>query len=126
MSATRTTIVAILVLAVTFTAGVAVGVFGAHIALLRSGYGTLPTKMMVNHLDLRLDLTDRQRAQVEEIIHRHRDAIATVRATIQPRVRIEIEQANTEIRRILTPEQRRKFERIKLRAGVHTRSIPLH
>lgn len=123
MSATKTTIVAILVVLVTFTAGVAVGVFGAHIVHVRGEHGTpaFPAKMMVNRLDRRLDLTDQQRAQVEQIIRRHHAAIAAVRATMQPRVRAEIEQANVEITRILTPEQRQKFERIKLHLGVHAR-----
>ena len=123
MSATKTTIVAILVVIVTFTAGVAVGVFAAHLVHVRGEHGlpTFPTKVMVNRLDRRLDLTDRQRAQVEQIIRRHHAAIAAVRSSMQPRVRAELEQANDEITRILTPEQRKKFERIKLHLGVHTR-----
>lgn len=116
MSATKTTIVAILVLVVTFTAGIAVGVFGSHVMMRIHGRGPLsfPTGMMVNHLDRRLDLTDKQRAQVEEIVRRHHDAIASMWSQVEPRVRVELEEANDEITRILTPEQRRKFARMKL------------
>src|SRR5688572_32665556 len=81
-----------------------------------------PTKMMVNRLDRRLDLTDQQRAQVEQIIRRHHTAITTMWRGLHPRVHSEIEQANAEITRILTPEQRKKFERIKLHiSGRHGR-----
>lgn len=119
MSATKTTFVAILVLAVTFTAGAAVGVFVTHIVHVRGEHmpSVFPTRMMVNRLDRRLDLTDQQRAQVEEIIRRHHTAISTMWKGLHPRVHSEIEQANAEITRILTPEQRRKFERIKLHLG---------
>ena len=117
MSASKTTVVAILVVLVTFTAGVAVGVFATHIVHVRGEHmpSVFPTRMMVNRLDRRLDLTDQQRAQVEQIIRRHHTAITT-------RVHSEIAQANAEITRILTPEQRKKFERIKLHLGErHTR-----
>lgn len=112
MSTAKTTIVAILVVVVTFTAGVAVGVFGAHIVHIRREHMSpvFPTRMMVNRLDRRLDLTDQQREQIEKIIRRHHSAIVG-------RVHAEIDQANTEITRILNPEQRKKFERIKLQLG---------
>ncbi len=127
MSATNTTIVAILVVAVTFTAGVAVGVFAAHIVHVRGEHmpPVFPTKMMVNRLDRRLDLTDQQRVQVEQIIRRHHTAITTMWRGLHPRVHSEIEQANAEITRILTPEQRKKFERIKLHISArHARPAP--
>lgn len=119
MSATKTTVVAILVIIVTFTAGVAVGVFATHIVHVRGEHmpSVFPTKMMVNRLDRRLDLTDQQRAQVEQIIRRHHGAITAMWRGLHPRVHAEIEQANAEITRILTPEQRKKFERIKLHLG---------
>jgi Spy/CpxP family protein refolding chaperone len=112
VSAAKTTIVAILVVIVTFTAGVMVGVFATHLVHVRGEHlpSVFPTKMMVNRLDRRLDLTDAQRAQVEQIIRRHHGAITA-------RVHAEIEQANVEITRTLTPEQRKKFERIKLHLG---------
>jgi Spy/CpxP family protein refolding chaperone len=125
VSATKTTIVAILVVAVTFTAGVAVGVFATHVVHVRGEHmpPVFPTKMMVNRLDRRLDLTDQQRAQVEQIIRRHHTAITTMWRGLHPRVHSEIEQANAEITRILTPEQRKKFERIKLHiSGRHGRA----
>lgn len=119
MSATKTTIVAVLVLLVTFTAGVTVGVFATHVVHVRGEHmpSVFPTRMMVNRLDRRLDLTDQQRVQVEEIIRRHHTAITAMWKGLHPRVHSEVEQANAEITRVLTPEQRKKFERIKLHLG---------
>lgn len=119
MSATKTTIVAILVVLLTFTAGVMVGVFASHMMILRGGHGAalFPTKAMVNRLDRRLDLTDAQRAQVEQIIRRHHARIDGMWDELHPHIRTEIEQANAEISRILTPEQRAKFERLKFHIG---------
>jgi len=115
VSATKTTIVAILVVALTFTAGVMVGVFASHMMILRGGHGAslFPTTAMVNRLDRRLDLTDAQRAQVEQIIRRRHARIDGLWSDLRPRMRAEVDQANAEISRILTPEQRAKFDRMK-------------
>ena len=119
MSATKTTIVAVLVVLLTFTAGVMVGVFASHMMILRGGHGAgfFPTKAMVHRLDRRLDLTDAQRAQVEQIIRRHHARIDGMWDDVHPRIRTEIDQANAEISRILTPKQRVKFERLKFHVG---------
>lgn len=119
MSATKTTIVAILVVLLTFTAGVMVGVFASHMMILRGGHGAslFPTTAMVNRLDRRLDLTDAQRAQVEQIIRRHHARIDGMWDDLRPRMHAEIDKANAEISAILTPEQRAKFERLKFHVG---------
>jgi Spy/CpxP family protein refolding chaperone len=116
MSGAKTTTVAILVLALTFIAGMAVGVLASHLMILHGGHGAalFPTSAMVNRLDRRLDLTDPQRARVQEIITRHHARIGSIWSAVNPRVRGEIEQANAEISQVLTPEQRVKFDRIKL------------
>ncbi|MDP9190760.1 MAG: hypothetical protein M3P06_03555 [Acidobacteriota bacterium] len=122
MSATKTTIVAILVVVLTFTAGAMVGVFASHMMILRGGHGApfFPTKAMVNRLDRRLDLTDAQRAQVEQIIRRRHANINKLWSDMRPRMRSEIEQTNAEISRILTPEQRKKFDRLKFHLGARS------
>lgn len=119
MSATKTTIVAIVVVLLTFTAGVMVGVFVSHIMILRGGHGApfFPTTAMVNRLDRRLDLTEAQRAQVEQIIRRSHARIDGMWDDMRPRMHAEIDKANAEISRILTPEQRAKFERLKFHVG---------
>jgi Spy/CpxP family protein refolding chaperone len=118
VSATKTTIVAILVVLLTFTAGFMAGVFASHMMILRGGHGAPFFPMaMVNRLDRRLDLTDAQRAQVEEIVRRHHDRIDGLWNDLRPRVRAEVDAANVEISRVLTPEQRLKFDRLKFHLG---------
>lgn len=119
MSATKTTTVAVVVVLLTFIAGVMVGVFASHMMILHGGHGAtlFPTKAMVNRLDRRLDLTDAQRAQVEQIIRRSHARIDGIWDDVHPRIHAELDQANKEISRILTPEQRAKFERMKFHLG---------
>jgi Spy/CpxP family protein refolding chaperone len=124
VSATKTTIVAVIVVVLTFTAGAAVGVFASHMMILRGGHGAplFPARAMVHRLDRRLDLTDAQRAQVEQIILRRHANIDKMWSDMRPRMRVEIEQTNAEISRILTPEQRRKFDRLKFHLGARRES----
>lgn len=111
MSLTKTTAIAVAVLVLTFLAGMATGVFTSHMMILRGGHGAerFP-RALVNRLDRRLDLTDEQRAQVAKIVNeRH--------ARIAANVRGEIERANAEIERVLTPEQRVTFRNMRMRMG---------
>jgi Spy/CpxP family protein refolding chaperone len=111
VSLTKTTGIAIVVLVLTFLAGAAVGVFGAHMAILHGGAGAerFP-RALLNRLDRRLDLTDQQRAQIAKIIN-------TRHARIASEVRGEVDRANEEIERVLTPEQRVKFQKMRMRMG---------
>ena len=120
MSATKTTLIAVVVLVLTFGAGVAVGVFADHVMMVRGigRHGGIPpfaTHMMVNRLGRHLDLTAAQKAQVERILDRHHASMDAAWASLRPRIREELEQANAEISAVLTPKQRAKFEELKLR-----------
>ena len=119
MSATKTTIVAILVIAVTFIAGVAVGVFGAFM-MHRRGGDRIPrfaSHAMVNRLDRKLDLTDEQREKITVIVERHHQRINSMWRQVRPQVEQELKQANAEIESVLTPEQREKFQKIRMHVG---------
>ena len=106
MSATRTTILAALVLLLTFGAGLVGGAAAHHVlAMRRPGPPPeLVPRAMIRQLDRRLDLTDAQRTQIEAIVMRRHQ-----------RMRAEIETTNDEIAKVLTPEQRVKFAQIRLR-----------
>ena len=108
MSATKTSIVAALVLVLTFGAGFMAGAFAHRAMLFR--HGPEPAmRMMIHHLDMRLDLTDAQRAEIEKILARHHEALVT-----------ELDKANVEIERVLTPEQRARFAKMRMRLhGAH-------
>lgn len=115
MSRTKTTIVAVVALAVTFVAGVAVGVVGDRIFRRRGPMPEFATRAMVHRLDRHLELSDAQEKKVAEIIERHHASIESHFAGVRPRVREEIEQANREIEKVLTPEQRAEFQKMKMR-----------
>jgi Spy/CpxP family protein refolding chaperone len=111
VSLTKTTAIAMAVVVLTFLAGMAVGVFTSHMMILHGGHGAerFP-RALLNRLDRRLDLTDEQRKQIGRIINQRHARVAA-------EVRGEIERANDEIERVLTPEQREKFRRMRMRVG---------
>lgn len=108
VSSTKTVVIASIVVLVAFVAGFCAGIFADHV--VRHFRGPHPprfaSRMMIERLDRHLDLTDAQRAKIEEIIQRrHRSIVG------------ELEGANAEIERVLTPEQRRKFARMRMHLG---------
>lgn len=107
MSAARTTVIALVVLALTFGSGVIVGIGVARFGhFTRGPRGPMPpfaAHVMLERLDAHLDLTDAQEAQIREIFERR-----------HARMRAEIETTNAEIEKVLTPEQREKFARFRM------------
>lgn len=117
MSVTKTTIIAVLALVLTFTVGFVAG-FAVHRFMGPPGPGHAGApRMMLRHLDFRLDLTDAQRAQIETILDRRHRRINEIRETTRPRMLAEIDATNAEIEKVLTPEQREKFSSMRLRLG---------
>jgi hypothetical protein len=125
LSATKTTLIAVLVLLLTFGAGFIGGAAVHHLLIAhRENLRPVAMRAMLNHLDRRLDLTDAQRKQVEEILRRRHERINEMWAGVRPRVRAEVEATNAEIARVLTPEQRAKFEKMRMRlGGMHGRHV---
>ena len=119
MSATRTTLLAVTVIALTFVAGVVVGIFADHVMIVRRGgrLDHLPfaAQMMSRRLDHHLDLTDAQEKQIEQILTRRRVEMDAIVSGMKPRVDATIDRTNAEIEQVLTPEQRAKFEKLKMR-----------
>ena len=120
-AATKTIVIAVVVVILTFVSGVAAGVLLAHLHVFGRGRAGRPPRiapaLMVRHLDHALDLTPEQRAKVEEIVRRHHQRIEALTESVRPQVRQELDAANREIEALLTPEQRRKFETMKMRLG---------
>jgi hypothetical protein len=75
------------------------------------------TRRIVDHLDRELHFNAQQKTEVQKIIDRHHVRIDAVMTGIQPQVRSEIDAANAEIDKILTPEQRDRFKAIRMRMG---------
>ena len=82
-------------------------------------FGALGERRVVHRLDHELDLTPSQHDAVARIIHAHHERIDAIFGGVQPQIRREFEQANVEIEKILTPEQRAKFEQVRMR--LHSR-----
>jgi Spy/CpxP family protein refolding chaperone len=106
LSVTRNTLLAALALVLTFVAGFFAGAVAHHVVGPRIHRPRPMQAMMLHHLDRRLDLSDAQRAQIARILERR-----------HARMRGEIEAVNGEIERVLTPEQRKIYAKIRMRPG---------
>jgi len=67
---------------------------------------------IVNRLDHKLDLDDRQEEQVKAIVHETQEEIRAARSQIRPQIEALIVKAQVKIRAILTPEQIKKYEQM--------------
>ena len=109
---------AVIVVVAAFMAGILVGIAADHLFLMH--HPRIPrhaSHMLVSRLDRRLDLTDDQEKKIEAIIARRHERMNAIWAQARPRVHAEIEATNNEIAQVLTPEQRVKFEKIKMRVN---------
>jgi septal ring factor EnvC (AmiA/AmiB activator) len=69
------------------------------------------TEAMVARLDRALDLRDEQRAEIRDILQRHRSEFNEIRREVGPRVKNQIEALDRDISEVLTDEQRQKWDR---------------
>jgi Spy/CpxP family protein refolding chaperone len=70
--------------------------------------------MLVEHLDRQLNFTPQQKQAVTQIIERHRQRIEAISASVRPQMRAELDATGAEIEKVLTPEQRTKFQSLQL------------
>jgi Spy/CpxP family protein refolding chaperone len=112
---------AVITVIATLIVGFLIGVVADRVWLVHHGPrpGARSQRFMVERivkrLDRDLDFTAPQRAQVTQIIQARQQRISTLLTDVRPQIRREIDQTNAEIEKILTPEQRTKFEQIKMR-----------
>jgi Spy/CpxP family protein refolding chaperone len=112
---------AALVVLVAFIAGLVAGAAGDRFYLIRSRqlfphrFGQMGARRIVDHLDRDLHFTAQQRKAVEVIVDRGRARVDAVMANVRPQMRQEIDTTNAEIEKVLTPEQRAKFDAMKMR-----------
>jgi Spy/CpxP family protein refolding chaperone len=110
-------LLAVVVLVATFVVGAVVGAAGDRLLMMRRPDHVPPyaAQLILRRLDRKLDLTDAQRVRIEEILKRRQKRINDLFVSVRPVVHAEVEAANDEIARVLTPEQRKTFEEMKLR-----------
>ena len=70
---------------------------------------------MVERLDRELHLSAPQKAQITTILQERKKRIDALMSGVRPQVRQEIDATEAEIAKLLTPEQRKKFEELQLR-----------
>ena len=112
MPASNPRLLAAITLVVTFVVGAGVGVAIDHMVILHM----MPkhtAEWITRRLDRRLHFNDQQRAQVVSIIDVHQKRIGTIWNGVHPAIRQEVDAASAEIDRVLTPEQRVTFQKIR-------------
>ena len=108
------------VVIIAFVAGILVGVVGDHLLFIHHVFGRgFVAGRIVARLDRELHLTPQQKTQVQQILDRHRTRIDAVMSGVRPQVRQEIDATNAEIEKILTPEQRAQFAKMRMRMPGH-------
>ena len=60
-----------------------------------------------------LDLSDEQRSRVDSLLEEQREKADQLLSDMEPRLKALHDSTNSAIERLLTPEQREEFERIK-------------
>jgi Spy/CpxP family protein refolding chaperone len=125
----NTKLVATVVIVLAFAGGIVIGVVADRAWMFHHPGGPrmiirAHTDHIVSKLDHELKLTPQQHAEVERIVNMHRERIEAAMDGLHPQIRREIDATNEEIARVLTPEQRPKFEKLKMR--MLRRRIPPH
>jgi len=77
-----------------------------------SGRGENREAALVHRLERKLNLDERQKAQVRSIVHETHEGIMALRRQLRPQTEAVIEKSQARINAILTPEQREKFARM--------------
>src|ERR1044071_3608909 len=67
-------------------------------------------KFMLRQFNHRLDLNKDQQKQVADILQEKRKKIEAIRAEMKPKCQAIRQETRTEIRKILTPDQQKKYD----------------
>jgi hypothetical protein len=117
----RNRFVAVLLLLLTFTAGLVAGFAIDRVSLVRQRR-IIPARGMafiserlVRRLDRQVDLDPAQEQQVSAVLQRRLGNIEGIWKGVRPGVDDEVNAAYDEVEKILTEEQRVKFRRIRER-----------
>ena len=119
-SGSNTRRMAILLVAVAFAAGALIGFAGGRVYSMFHGpkprhRPDFVSGRILEHLDDALDLTPQQHEQVEQIMKRHHKRMMEISEGVRPQIHQEIEAANREVEAVLTPQQREKFQKMRMR-----------
>ena len=128
VSPNRTRTTAALSLIAVFIGGLLVGIAGDRFYIFHRRRATSAqslTQRIVEHLDRELNLTPQQKTDVQRIIDQHHVRIDAVMTGVQPQIRRELDAANAEIEKLLTPEQQEQFKKMRMRVpGTRRHGFP--
>lgn len=101
-----------------FVLGILCGALATHLLCryrvesIMSGRPQHREEAIVSRLDRKLDLDDRQEAQVRAIVHETVEEIRALRSQLRPQTEAVIARSQAKISTILTAEQRKKYEEL--------------
>ncbi len=108
---------ALALLACALALGFLLGLLGTHLHYLHRFASPAPELrgfgFFARHLERRLDLDAEQARQVEAILESHRQEVMRLHDETAPKVHAEFDAARREIEELLTPEQRRRLQRLR-------------
>jgi Spy/CpxP family protein refolding chaperone len=90
----------------------------------RGAGGGLGPAMMTHRLAAELDLTGDQQKQIDEIFARRRQHLEQIRGEVRAKFETEQTGLRNEIRKVLTPDQQKRFEQWLLEPMPGTRHPP--
>lgn len=122
--ASNAKVLAVITVIIAFVVGAILGAAGALAWMHHRGgrpllFSEFGEQRILRHLDRELSLTPQQHDAIAKIIHERRQRIDAIFGGLRPEVRREIDLANQEIEKLLTPEQKVKFEQSRMR--LHSR-----
>lgn len=125
LATSRSKVIAAIVVIVAFGAGIVIGVCGDRIWRDHHPRDHRPPGMIaaliLRRLDHELNLTPQQHEAVGQILNARQQRIAALMAVVRPQIRQQIDATNAEIEKVLTPEQRMKFQQMRLHHGPRPR-----
>ncbi len=113
----------VLLLALVFFAGIAIGVAGTRIAVRHFVRQAIQHPEIIRgkierDLTRKLRLDPQQRLKVREILIGSHDKLKALRQEFRPRFAVIVQGAQDEISAVLTPEQQKKFEQLRAENAV--------
>jgi len=124
LPSSRSKVIAAIVVVVAFLAGIVIGVAGDRVWRFRHPGRHAPHMMatlILHRLDHELDLTPQQHEAVKQILDVREQRVNALMSNVRPQIRQQIDATNAEIEKVLTPEQRVKFQQMRMHRGPRPR-----
>lgn len=106
----------LLLSAVILVAGIVIGSAGTTLIIGKDSRkirppGEGPAKIMTSRLREHLGLSDQQFAKIEPIIKTHMDKLRKIQEQARPQIEVEVNQMKEEISKLLTDDQKQRWEK---------------